>query len=197
MTYSLRYLVVVITINLITLPTVYAHGSAGNTGNFCRLYAQAGELMVSSYQPGISKKSAYCADLPAYSESVIVLDFVTPSLRKKALSMQIVEVSGSQAQDHADEHHGRTVQALPLETHKTGTLELSFTPEEGKKYATLITILNKHGETEVIDFPFTFGKKEGVITPNNFATGAFLLLAFGIFLVFFRPLASKTKRLNG
>ncbi|RLA18329.1 MAG: hypothetical protein DRQ61_01730 [Gammaproteobacteria bacterium] len=153
--------------------------------------------MVSSYQPEISKKTAYCADLPAYTESIIVLDFVTSALRKKALSVQIVEISGEQGQDHADEHHGRAIQALPFNTYKTGTVQLTFTPEKGKKYATLITILDRHGEPEVIDFPFTFGKKEGGITPNNFATGAFFLLAFGIFLVFFRPLIFKTKRLNG
>jgi hypothetical protein len=194
MTHFLRNLVLVITVNLITIPPAHAHGSAGNGGNFCRVYAQAGELMVSSYQPEISKKAAYCADLPAYTESVIVLDFVTSALRKKALSVQIVEISGKQSQDHSDEHHGRAVQALPFNTYKAGTVQLTFTPEKGKKYATLITILNKHGEPEVIDFPFTFGKKEGVITPNNFATGAFFLLAFGMFLVFFRPLISKNKK---
>lgn len=197
MTYSLRYLILVVTVNLITLPPAHAHGNAGNKGNFCRVHAQAGELMVSSYQPEKSKKAAYCADLPAYSESVIVLDFITSALRKKALSVQIIEVPNKQAQDHADEHHGRAVQALPFNTYKTGTVRLTFTPEKGKKYATLITILDRHGEPEIIDFPFTFGKKEGVITPNNFATGAFFLLAFGIFLVFFRPLIPKTKRLNG
>lgn len=58
-------------------------GGAGNQGNFCRAHAENDELMLSSYQPEISKLNAFCADLSAYSKYIIVLDFINSSLRKK------------------------------------------------------------------------------------------------------------------
>lgn len=173
---------------------VSAHGSGfSNEGNFCRLHIESYELMVSSYQPKTSGYTPYCADLPKYSESVIVLDFVDPALRNKPIGAQIIKLSKEQPQNHEDHHDGKAVASLPFDQHQTGTMKLSFTPEKGQRYAALITALNHEGIPETIDFPFTFEKPKTTLEPIELTAIAMSVLISGVIFLFFMPAFSRKK----
>lgn len=188
MYFPLKAFFLILAINLLATSLAYAHGGgSGNEGNFCRVHLKADELMISSYQPEVSKRTTYCADLPTFSESIIVLDFVNPALRKKALSAQIIQLSGDQTQSHTDEHHGKAITAIPFNTYKGGTVQLTFTPQKGKQYAALITILDKDGHPEIIDFPLTFGKPSASLSPFELILAILLVSALATFFSYLLP----------
>jgi hypothetical protein len=192
MHFPLKPFFLILAINLLTTSPVYAHGAgSGNEGNFCRIHLNTDELMVSSYQPEVSKQATYCTDLPTFSESIIVLDFMNPSLRKKPLSAQIIQLSGDQAQTEAHEHYGEIVTAIPFNAYKTGTVELTFTPQKGSQYAALITILDPDGHPETVDFPLTFGKPSASLTPFQLILSLLLVAALASFFSYLLPTPPK------
>ncbi len=143
------------------LPPVQAHGG-GSVGseNSCNIYFEKFKLMVTGYQPYFSEQKEYCSALPSLTESIIVFDIVDSPLREVPLSVQIVELSNESEKEGEEHqhHHGKTVTAIPFEQQRSGTVHLTFTPEEGIQYAAVLTTLDEAGHPSSIDFPFTVGE---------------------------------------
>lgn len=159
-----------------------------NEGNFCRIYIKTHELMVSSYQPETSGGEIFCSNLPAFSKSVIVFDLVNEQLRSTPLSIKIIELIDDQPA--ANSSQGNAVATSPLTLHHSGSVELVFTPEEGKKYTSLITI-EENGKSESVSFPITVKKPEFTIAPSTLTATALSLMTLGVIFIFVRPLILK------
>jgi len=196
--YNFLKVLISFTFLLNTLSPVSAHGGgAGGEENNCWVYLKEYTLMVSAYQPSASTEETYCSTLPAFAESIIVFDIVDHPLRQIPLSVQISQRQNEQSINDKDEHHhiGKTVTAIPFTPQESGTMRLTFTPEEGSQYAAVLTALDTEGYPQSVEFPLVFGE-----SPKGFTLVEKTLIAFLISLVIipgylaFRPgKTSKTK----
>jgi len=153
-----------ISFTLLSFSTAFqAHGGPSGGGgqeNSCRVYIEEYGLMVSVYQPSVSEQDTYCSTLPAFAESIVVFDIIDRPLRQVPLSIQIAELPNEPDNVDKDEHQhiGKTITAVPFDLHKSGTMRLTFTPEEDLQYAAILTTLDKEGHSQSIDFPFIVGE---------------------------------------
>lgn len=164
-----------------------------NEGNFCRIQINSHELMVSIYQPETSGGDVFCSNLPALSKSVVAFDLVNEKLRNTPLEIKLIELSGKPNQ--TAEHHGKTVAAIPLDRHTSGSVQFTFTPKKSERYTALITV-HEEGNSEQIAFPITIAKTQFTIAPSTLTATALSLMTLGVIFIFVRPLITKalTKR---
>lgn len=71
------------------MSNLYAHGGVEIQGNKCFLTVGAYKMLFTGYQPKTSGEE-FCDDIPLAGQTIIVLDFIDPILRKMTVDYRVL-----------------------------------------------------------------------------------------------------------
>jgi hypothetical protein len=136
----------------------------------CKLRVGPYMMHFTGYQPKTSPELEFCEDIPGTGPTIIVLDYIDPSLRDLPVEARIIRDTGSEADLEAI-----TVFHKPAALYPRGSVVLEHTFDEPGRFVGLVTV----GD-QVSRFPFAVGTRGRRAMVLYAAFGAVALAAGGL-----------------
>ena len=143
----------------------FAHGGVSIEDDACIMTVGTYRAHFSGYQPELRASQEFCEDIPAASDAIIVLDFISNALRDMSIDFRIIrdvnnigvkatyEDLGSQEAIEA-----ATVTYVPAKQYLTGNFSVDLTFDQpGRFIGILSATQSTNNQTYYSVFPFSVG----------------------------------------
>jgi len=169
--------------------SAWAHGGVGVEDDKCMLRIGSDRAHFAGYQPEHRASQEFCEDIPEVGRAVIVIDFIQPALRERAVEFRILRDTdglGAKARyadlGDAEMITQRTLTSLPTQVYPRGTVTLEHRFDRAGWYIGLVSATDAAtGKTQHSVFPFRVGLRnywKYLPLPLLFAGLAWLLYRF-------------------
>ena len=182
----------------LTSATAFAHGGVSMEDDVCVLRVGPYRAHFSGYQPQFRATQEFCEDIPELGQSIIVVDFIDPALRKHIVEFRVLRDAknlGMNARYEqlgtADEIEAATLHRAAPDRYPRGTLTFEQTFDASGWYIGLFTATDPEtGAVLHSVFPF----RVGVRNPWGYAPGFLLVLALSVVIYRFTGRSLRAAR---
>lgn len=166
--------------------SAFAHGGVSMEDDVCVLRVGPYRAHFSGYQPQFRATQEFCEDIPELGQSIIVVDFIDPALRKQVVEFRVLRDAkglGMKARygqlGTADEIEAATLHRAAPDRYPRGTLTFEQDFDASGWYIGLFTATDPEtGAVLHSVFPF----RVGVRNPWGYVPGFVLVLALSVLI---------------
>jgi hypothetical protein len=144
---------------------VLAHGGVSIEDDNCILKIAGMRAHFTGYQPELRATQEFCEDIPELGRAIIVIDFITPTLREQSVEFRVLRdvknlKSAGRYEDlgSAKDIDAATVLKMPASVYSRGTITFDQVFQTPGWYIGYLTAIdNKTGKVMHSVFPFRVG----------------------------------------
>lgn len=174
---------------MMALPAwVLAHGGVSMEDDKCIMTIGEYQTHFTGYQPERRLTQEFCEDIPLVAKAIIVLDFISPELRRMDVDFRIVRDYTGMKKKALLEHMGtaddiarQTVFYREGKKYPHGTLNITHTFDQPGWYIGMLTARGEDGVVRNSVFPFSVGVASyGKYIAIGVAMGLFALMIWWV-----------------
>ena len=145
-----------------------AHGGVSIEDDLCIMSIGNMRAHFTGYQPKVRASQEFCEDIPELGEAIIVLDFLSPALRKMDVTFQVMkDDAGKGPNTSFSDVEPRLMNARDLivnkeaATYPSGSFNVSLSIQEAGWYVGVVSAVDPDTNEEVVSvFPFSVGQRD-------------------------------------